>query len=189
MADKIRILGISGSLRADSYNTAALRAARELAPENTELQITDLADIPLYNQELRDREVPAAVARLSDAIQSADAVLFATPEYNYSIPGVLKNAIDWVSRQSPQPLAGKPAAVMSASMGMLGGVRAHYDLRKILVYLDVHFINKPEVMIAQAHQKFDASGALADDVTRDIVRQQMAALCDWSARLKREGEQ
>lgn len=195
MPEKIRILGISGSLRADSYNTAALRAAGELAPENTGLQIADLAEIPLYNQELRDREVPDAVARLSDAILSADAVLFATPEYNYSIPGVLKNAIDWVSRQSPQPLAGKPAAVMSASMGMLGGVRAHYDLRKILVYLDVHFINKPEVMIAQAHQKFDSSAALEDDlkltdeVTRDFVRQQMAALCDWAGRLKRGAQQ
>lgn len=189
MPDKLRILGISGSLRADSYNTAALRAAGELAPKNVELQIADIGDIPLYNQELRDRAVPDAVACLSDSIQSADAVLFATPEYNYSIPGVLKNAIDWVSRQSPQPLAGKPAAVMSASMGMLGGVRAHYDLRQILVYLDVHFINKPEVMIAQAQQKFDAEGALADDITRDFVRQQMAALCDWTERLKRGAQQ
>ncbi|WP_346840068.1 NAD(P)H-dependent oxidoreductase [Microbulbifer sp. SAOS-129_SWC] len=185
MSNKIRIVGISGSLRGESYNTAALRAAAELAPPNVELQIADLADIPLYNQELRDRELPAAVTQLSDAIAAADAVLFATPEYNYSIPGVLKNAIDWVSRQSPQPLAGKPAAVMSASMGMLGGVRAHYDLRKILVYLDVHFINKPEVMIAQAQQKFDASGALVDEMTRDFVRQQIAALCDWAERLQR----
>ena len=180
MASEINILGISGSLRHDSYNTAALRAAQELAPAGTRIEIADLSEIPLYDQDLRDKEVPQAVEKLSAQIVAADALLFATPEYNYSVSGVLKNAIDWQSRQSPQPFAGKPAAVMSASMSLLGGVRAQYDLRRIMIFLDVHFLNRPEVMIASAHERFDAEGKLTDETTREFVGKLVVALSEWT---------
>jgi len=180
------ILGISGSLRKDSFNTAALRAASELASamdSDVTIKIADLSDIPLYDQDLRDKQVPQSVEQLTQAIQAADAILFATPEYNYSIPGVLKNAIDWVSRQSPQPFTGKPAAVMSARMSMLGGARAQYDLRRIMVFMDVHFINKPEVMIAKAHERFDSDGHLTDEATREHIAKLLTALEVWANKL------
>lgn len=180
-----QILGISGSLRRGSFNSAALRVARALAPADMHVEIADLSQISLYDQELRDREVPAAVERLSTQIAQADGLLFATPEYNYSVSGVLKNAIDWVSRQKPQPFAGKPAAVMSASMSLLGGARAQYDLRRILVSMDVHFLNKPEVMIAQAHERFDSDGQLTHEATRDFVAQLLVALHDWTVRIQK----
>lgn len=183
MDNKIKILGISGSLRHDSLNSSALRAAQELAPEHIEISLADLHNIPVYDQDQRDQAVPTAVQTLSEQIQSADALLFATPEYNYSIPGGLKNAIDWISRQDPQPMAGKPAAVMSASMGLLGGARAQYDLRRVLIYLDVHFLNKPEVMIGQAHQRFEA-GKLQDESTAQHIKALVDALAAWTQTLR-----
>ena len=185
MSKSLNIVAISGSLRANSYNTAALRAAQEFAPVGVNIQLASLAGIPSYDQDQRDQSVPAAVEILSAQILAADAVLFATPEYNYSISGVLKNAIDWLSRQNPQPLAGKPAAVMSASMGILGGARAQYDLRRILIFMDVHFINKPEVMIGGAHERFDAQGKLTDESTRKHVAKQIAALADWTWQIQK----
>ncbi len=188
MINKIKVLGISGSLRQDSYNTAALRAARDSAPSNMDIEFADLSQIPLYDQDLRDQKVPAAVIKLTEQIRAADALLFATPEYNYSMPGVLKNAIDWVSREQSQPFAGKPAAIMSASMSLLGGMRAQYDLRRTMVYLDMHCLNKPEVMIASAHDRFDAEGRLTDETTREFIAKLVMALGDWTQKLK-AGEQ
>jgi chromate reductase len=183
----VTILGISGSLRKASFNSAALRAAKELAPEGVALTIHEgLRDIPPYDDDLRAGEgYPAAVQAFRAAIKAADAVLIATPEYNYSISGVLKNAIDWASRPPEQPFDGKPIAIMGASGGMLGTARAQYDLRKMFVFLNGHVLNKPEVMIAQAASKFDAEGRLTDETTRGLIAQQLAALRDWTLRLKR----
>ncbi|NLJ92935.1 MAG: NAD(P)H-dependent oxidoreductase [Aeromonadales bacterium] len=183
MSDKRRIVAFSGSLRADSYNTAALRAAMALAPKDCEIELLDISQLPLYNQELDGDAAPSLVRELAAKVADADAILFATPEYNYSIPGVLKNAIDWLSRQQPQPFADKPAAIMSASMGLLGGARAQYHLRQIMICLNVHFINKPEVMIAHAHQKFDNAGQLQDADTQEFIELLITSLMAWSRRL------
>ncbi|MEP4888923.1 MAG: NAD(P)H-dependent oxidoreductase [Aliiglaciecola sp.] len=183
MTTTTHIVAFSGSLRESSYNTAAIKAASELLPENTTLELLDISELPLYNQELDGEQTPKAVLDLAQKVANADAILFATPEYNYSVPGVLKNAIDWLSRQQPQPFAGKPAALMSASMSMLGGARAQYHLRQIMIYLDVHLINKPEVMIASAHDKFDENGKLTDQSTRDFIGKLMAALVSWRVQL------
>lgn len=183
MSDKQRIVAFSGSLRAASYNTAALRAAMTLAPADCEIELLDISQLPLYNQELDGDAAPPLVRELAVKVAGADAILFATPEYNYSIPGVLKNAIDWLSRQQPQPFTDKPAAIMSASMGLLGGARAQYHLRQIMICLNVHFINKPEVMIAHAHQKFDKAGLLQDAETQEFIELLITSLMAWSRRL------
>jgi chromate reductase len=184
MTNTLKVLGISGSLRRDSYNSAALRVARDNAPSDIQIECADLSQIPLYDQDVRDEGVPTAVATLVEQVKTADALLFAIPEYNYSMSGVLKNAIDWVSREQPQPFAGKPAAIMSASMSFLGGVRAQYDLRRSMVYLDMHCLNKPEVMIASAHERFDAEGKLTDEGTREHIDKLVVALGDWARRLQ-----
>lgn len=180
---KLRILGVAGSLRAQSYNRAALRAASELAPADVAVEIFDLAPIPLYNDDVRVRGFPPAVAALRSAIAQADALLLVTPEYNYSVSGVLKNAIDWASRPPDQPFNGKPAAIMGASPGRLGTARAQYHLRQMLVFLDVHVLNKPEVMIAGAAEAFK-EGRLVDETTRGLVRDLMVALAVWTRRLR-----
>ena len=181
---ELTFCAISGSLRSGSYNTAALRAAAELAPDGVKFVVAGLADIPIYSEDVKAAGFPAAVARLQQAIASADAVLIATPEYNYSISGVLKNAIDWVSRTDPQPFANKPVAIMGASPGALGTARAQYDLRRMCVYLDAHLLNKPEVMIGAAHTRFDADGRLTDQATRTFVASLVTALRDWTHRLQ-----
>lgn len=183
----MRVVGISGSLRKGSLNTAALRAAQELAPEGMTIEAAPIGDLPLYDDDLRAAGYPAPVERLRAQIASADAVLFVTPEYNYSIPGVLKNAIDWASRPPDQPFADKPVAIMGVTGGLLGTARAQYHLRQMLVFLNCHPVNKPEVMIGQAAQKFDADGRLTDEATREHVRKLLAALAEWTARLKGRG--
>lgn len=183
-ASPVKVLGISGSLRTGSYNTAALRAARDLVPEGMALETADIGDLPLYNDDVRAAGYPEPVRRFRDRIAAADALLFVTPEYNYSVSGVLKNAIDWGSRPPDQPFAGKPAAIMGASTSLLGTARAQYHLRQICVFLDMHPVNKPEVFIAQAAAKFDAEGRLTDPVARDLVGQLLVALRDWTRRLR-----
>lgn len=182
----VKILGISGSLRKASFNSAALRAAQELAPEGVQLTIhAGLRDIPPYDDDVRTGEgYPPAVKALRAAIKDADALLIATPEYNYSTSGVLKNAIDWASRPPEQPFDGKPIAIIGASGGLFGTARAQYDLRKMFVFLNGHVLNKPEVMIAQAATKFDADGRLTDETSRGLIAQQLAALRDWALRLR-----
>ena len=179
----IKVLGISGSLRAGSYNTAALRAARELAPNGMTVETFDLSAIPLYNDDVRAQGFPPEVQKFRDAIAAADALLFATPEYNYSIPGVLKNAIDWASRPPDLPFDGKPGAIMGASPGKIGTARAQYHLRQMCVFLNIHILNKPEVMIGGAAEAFDSEGRLVDETTRGFVRDLMAALAAWTRRL------
>jgi chromate reductase len=177
------ILGISGSLRAASFNTGLLRAAQELAPAGVSVTIADIGAIPLYNEEVYQAGFPAAVATLRAQVQAADAVILATPEYNYSIAAPLKNAIDWVSRPpAPQPFDGKPVAIMGASAGRLGTARAQYHLRQVLVFLNAHVLNKPEVMVGAAGQAF-ADGRLTAQTARDLIGQQLAALQALAVRL------
>jgi chromate reductase, NAD(P)H dehydrogenase (quinone) len=185
MADTrvVKVLGICGSLRKGSFNHAAVRAASELLPDGMSLTIAEIADIPLYNEDVRQAGFPPAVQRLREAIAAADALLFATPEYNYSVSGVLKNAIDWASRPPDQPFNGKPVAIMGATAGLWGTSRAQYHLRQSCVFLNMLPINKPEVLIAQAQNKFDAEGRLTDQTTRDLLAQLLVALRDWTRRL------
>lgn len=180
----LTILGISGSLRKGSYNTAALRAAIAVAPEGVSVETAEVGNLPLYDEDLRKEGYPPEVEALRARIAAADAVLFVTPEYNYSVPGVLKNAIDWASRPPAQPFDGKPVGIMGASTGALGTARAQYHLRQMLVFLNAFPLNKPEVMIAQAAGKFDEAGNLTDDTTRDFIRQHLVALATWTRRLR-----
>jgi chromate reductase len=179
----VKTLAISGSLRKGSYNTAALRAAAELVPDGMSLEIADISQIPLYNDDVRQAGYPPAVQTFRQQIAVADALLFATPEYNYSMSGVLKNAIDWASRPPDPPVLGKPAGIMGATPGMWGAARAQYHLRQCFVFLNMFPVNKPEVFIAQAASKFDAQGKLTDPATRDIIGQLLVALRDWTRRL------
>ncbi len=180
----LKVIALSGSLRAASYNTAALRAAQEVAPDGMSIEIAAIADIPFYNGDVQAAGIPGTVMALAEQLRAADALLICSPEYNYSISGVLKNTIDWLSRTPIQPFAGKPVAVMSASMSLLGGPRAQYDLRRAFVFLDALPINKPEVFIAQAQLKFDDQGRLTDEPTRGFIRQLLEALATWTRRLQ-----
>jgi len=174
--DKIAILGIVGSLRQGSYNHFALKAAQELLPDGATLSLVELGGIPLYNQDL-EAAPPDTVLAFKDRILAADAILFATPEYNYSLPGVLKNAIDWASRPyGKSAWTGKPAAVFGASVGAFGSARAQYHLRQILVALNMPVVNQPEVMIGNASRRFEEDGRLIDDTTRILIRKLLEAL-------------
>ncbi len=183
----IHVLGFAGSLREKSYNRAALRAAVELAPAGMEIEVFDLDPIPMYNDDVRERGYPAPVAEFRRKIAGADALLIAMPEYNYSIPGVLKNAIDWASRPPDPPLNDKPVAIMGASPGAIGTARAQYHLRQVCVFTNMHPLNRPEVMIARAHERFDQRGRLTDAETRDFVRALLVALAEWTLRLGPRG--
>ena len=182
-SSSLKILGLSGSLRKGSYNTAALKTAQALAPEGVSIEIASIGGLPLYDADIQAQGFPADVLSLAEQIRAADAVLIVTPEYNYSTSGVLKNAIDWISRVPNQPFAGKPIALMSASMSLHGGVRAQYHLRQIFVFLDGLVLNKPEVFIAQAHTRFDDQGTLTDEPTRGFVRQLVESLAVWTRNL------
>ncbi len=175
-AKGISVLAMCGSLRTGSYNRATLRTAIELKPPGMTIETADIGSFPLYNEDVRAQGFPAPVETLRRQIAAADALLFVTPEYNYSISGVLKNAIDWASRPPDQPFAGKPVAMMGAGAGMAGTARAQYDLRKCCVFLDMHPLNKPEVLIGQAQTKFDAEGRLIDEAARGFIRDLLVAL-------------
>ncbi|RMH70000.1 MAG: NAD(P)H-dependent oxidoreductase [Gemmatimonadetes bacterium] len=182
--NNLRILGIAGSLRQKSYNKMLLRAVQDVAPDHLLMNIFDLNDIPLYNGDVESEGDPPAVKHLKKAIDQADAVLFATPEYNYSIPGVLKNAIDWASRP-PRPLHGKPAAIIGATMGQYGTVRAQNHLRQVLTASqNMMVMNKPEILIAKAQEKFDKDGNLIDGLTRDFLGKFMHHFAQWVERFK-----
>jgi len=181
---QVKALAVSGSLRKGSFNTAALRAAVELAPDGMSVEIADISQIPIYNEDVRQQGFPAPVQKFREQILAADALIFATPEYNYSVPGVLKNAIDWASRPPDQPFNGKPVGIMGATPSLWGTARAQYHLRQSCVFLNMLPINKPEVLIAQAAAKFNDQGQLTDATTRDVIRQFMTALRDWTLRLR-----
>lgn len=176
----MNVLGISGSLRRGSFNTALLNAATELAPAGMTITPAPIGDLPLYDDDVRAAGYPPQVERFREAIRAADALLFVSPEYNRSISGVLKNAIDWASRPPSQPLDGKRALVMTAAPGGLGGALANHHLRQVLVYLNVHIMPGPEVMVAGAGTKFDAEGRLADEATRKFVAGQLARFMEYA---------
>jgi len=183
--DKIvHILGFAGSLRKQSYNKAILAAALEMVPENVTLEIFDLEGIPPFNQDL-ERQPPDKVKEFKSKIRAADAILIATPEYNYSIPGVLKNAIDWASRPyGDNAFDGKPVAIMGASIGALGTARAQYDLRRSFVFLNLFPLNQPEVMVPLAQDKVDSNGRVTDEKTRKKIRELLQSLAAWTRRMK-----
>ena len=180
----MNVLGISGSLRKASYNTMALRAAQRLAPAGMSIEIADLAEIPMFNDDVREHGLPAPVAELKARVKAADGVLIVTPEYNFSIPGVLKNALDWLSRPPEPPFDGKPVAIMGASPGPLGTARVQYDLRKVLVYMNTFTVNKPEVFIGQAASKFNAQGELTDEATAKFIGDLLLSLQKLHERLR-----
>ncbi len=172
----INILGFAGSLRKASFNKAILRSATGLLPENVALEIFDLEGIPPFNQDY-EKTPPDRVKEFKAKIKAADAILIATPEYNYSIPGVLKNAIDWASRPyGDNSFQGKPVAMMSASNGMLGGARAQYHLRQTFVFLDMHPVNRPEVFVSFVKQKLDANGNFIDEPGKKLIKDLLEAL-------------
>ena len=178
------ILGIPGSLRKASFNRHALVAAQALVPAGAALEIFELEGIPPFNQD-QEKQPPTRVTELKAKVRAADAILFATPEYNYSIPGVLKNAIDWASRPyGDNAWQGKPVAVMGASVGMLGSARAQYHLRQCFVFLNMYPVNQPEVLIASAAQRFNERGELTDETSRELIRKLLAELVAWTKRLK-----
>ena len=178
------ILGILGSLRKASFNRHALVAAQALVPAGAALEIFELEGIPPFNQD-QEKQPPTRVTELKAKVRAADAILFATPDYNYSIPGVLKNAIDWASRPyGDNAWQGKPVAVMGASVGILGSARAQYHLRQCFVFLNMYPVNQPEVLIASAAQRFNERGELTDETSRELIRKLLAELMAWTKRLK-----
>src|SRR5512140_3216109 len=178
----MKILGIPGSLRKASFNRMALNAANSLLPAGAQLEVFNLDGIPVFNQD-QDTAPPARVVEFKKAIRAADAILICTPEYNYSVPGVLKNAIDWASRPyGDSAWKGKPVAVMGASIGNLGTARAQYHLRQCFVFLDMPAVNQPEVMIGAAASKFDAAGNLTDETSKKLIGQLLGSLADLAKR-------
>lgn len=176
MDKTIKIVGFTGSLRKRSYNMAALRASKKLLPENTVLDIIDLSDLPFFNEDVEADGLPDSVVEFKNKLGQADAILIASPEYNFSIPPVLKNALDWASREDSLPLYGKPLAIMSASPSMFGGARVQYHLRQVCVQLNLIALNKPEVFIAKANTKFDEQGNLINDRSKESIRNLLEAL-------------
>jgi chromate reductase len=184
MNQPTRILGIAGSLRRQSYNRAALRAATQCAPEGVVVETFDLDGIPGFNEDL-EKSPPAQVVELKRRVRAADAILFVTPEYNYSVPGVLKNAIDWASRPyGDSAWSGKTAAIMGASVGMLGTARAQYHLRQCFVFLNMQPVQQPEVLIRECANKFDAQGNLTDDAAKKLIGTLLVNLMTLAKKLK-----
>jgi chromate reductase len=183
MADRnLNVIGICGSLRKGSFNRMVLNALPGWAPDGMKIsEAPPWADFPIYNADIQNSTgFPAAVQTLAEAVRAADGVIFVSPEYNYSIPGGLKNAIDWVSRVPNQPFVGKPVALISASAGILGGGRMQYDLRRCMIFLDALTLNKPEVFIGGAMQKFDdKTGQLKDEQAIGFIKQELAAFAKF----------
>jgi chromate reductase len=182
----LHLVTLLGSIRKGSLNAAVVRTLPELAPAGmTFSALPSVGDYPIYDADLQAEGFPAVVEEAAAAIRAADGVVIVSPEYNYSIPGGLKNALDWISRLKGQPFAGKPVAIQSVSAGLLGGARMQYHLRQSLVFLDAHVLNKPEVMIGQGTAKIDAeTGKLADEPTRQFITTQLAAFADYIVRLR-----
>jgi chromate reductase len=184
MADNLKILGVCGSLRKASLSMAALRACSGLMPAGMSMTIAQIGDIPMYNQDVFDAGVPQPAKRFYDEIAAADGVLIATPEYNFSLPALLKNAIDWVSKMPNQPFNNKPIALFSASQGPLGGARVQYDVRRILVQLWGLVLPRPEVFIGAAQTKFDKDGKLTDEATKKFLTELLAGFKPWIERMQ-----
>jgi chromate reductase, NAD(P)H dehydrogenase (quinone) len=183
VARVFNVVGFAGSLRHGSYNRALLRAATELAPSTLRIEIQELDEIPLYNGDIEAAGAPSSVGQLRDAIRRADGLLIATPEYNHGVPGVLKNAIDWLSRlPRDSVLNGKVAAVMGASPGMTGTARGQSQLRQAFVFTNTYALLQPEILVGRAHEKFDADGRLVHQATRDVLATFLERLAELIAR-------
>jgi chromate reductase len=180
---QIHVLGFSGSLRKKSMNTAMLRAAQELRPEGMQLEVFDLAPLPFYNGDVEALGFPEPVAAFRSRLAAADALLIATPEYNYSITGVLKNALDWASRGPNSPLFDQPVAMMGAGGGA-GTALSQMHLRQICVHNNMHPLARPQVLLARARDRFDVDGNLVDEEARQRIRELLAALAVWTRRLR-----
>jgi len=185
MNDPFLILGIAGSLREGSFNRAALRAAQSLAPAGATVETFDIKGLPGFSQD-DEATPPPQVVELKQRVRDADAILLVTPEYNYSVPGVLKNAIDWASRPyGDSAWTGKPVAIMGATVGTLGTARAQYHLRQMFVFLNMFAVNQPEVMLSQAHKAFDAKGNLTDEAAKKLISQLLEELVSLTRKLKK----
>ena len=182
----MKVLGISGSLRKASFNTAALKACGALMPAGMTLSIAEIGDLPLFNQDVFDAGLPEPVKRFRAAVAAADGVLIASPEYNFSVSAALKNAIDWASRPPNQVFQDKPIAIFSASAGPMGGARVQYDLRRILGQLWGHVLPRPEVFIGLAPGKFDAQGKLTDETTRKFLSDLLLGFSQWIPRMQKK---
>ena len=182
----MNVLGVSGSLRKASFNTAALKACGELMPAGMTLSIAEIGDLPLFNQDVFDAGLPEPVKRFRAAVAAADGVLIASPEYNFSVSAALKNAIDWASRPPNQVFQDKPIAIFSASAGPMGGARVQYDLRRILGQLWGHVLPRPEVFIGLAPGKFDAQGKLTDETTRKFLSDLLLGFSQWIPRMQKK---
>ena len=180
----IHVLALCGSLRKGSYNKSLLRAAVELAPASMRIEVAEIRAIPLYDEDIRAAGLPAPVVALREALARADAVLIATPEYNRSVPGVLKNAIDWASRPPDQPFAGKPLGILGASPGPLGTACSQFHLRQVAVAVDMHPLNQAQVFVGNAAKKFDGEGNLIDEDTRKYLAKHLEALAAWTRVLR-----
>jgi chromate reductase, NAD(P)H dehydrogenase (quinone) len=176
----MKIIGLCASLRSASLNRSLLRLAGESLPAEATLEIADWSCVPAFNADLLAKGWPPAVAELRERIRDADAVLVATPEYNFSLPGMFKNLLDWLSRGDDQPFSRKPVAILTASPGPVGGTRVQYDLRKVMLFMDAMVLAKPEVFVTSAASKFDPAGLCIDDTTRRFVADQMKALIKWT---------
>ena len=183
--EQLDVVGLCGSLRAASLNRLALYLAGELMPRGMCLDVLEIRDIPLFDGDVLAKGLPASVAQLRERIRRAHGVVLATPEYNFSIPGVLKNTLDWASRGDDQPFALKPVAILSASPGPLGGARVQYDLRRVMLFMNAQVLAKPEVFIGGAVGKFDADGRCNDEPTRKFVGDQMLSFQRWIGAVKR----
>ena len=182
-APKQTFVTLVGSLRKESVHAVIAKTLPELAPENVEIKALDsIGEFPHYNADVQESEgFPAVAEKMAAEIAAADGVIIVTPEYNYSVPGVLKNALDWISRINPQPLAGKPVVIQTASPGNVGGARAQYHLRQILLFFDARVLNKPEAMVGGAFSKIE-NGELTDQGTRDFLATQLKAFSEFAAK-------
>jgi chromate reductase, NAD(P)H dehydrogenase (quinone) len=180
----LKLLGISGSLRSQSYNSGALQAVASLIPEGVTFSIASLADLPFYNADVEQRGFPTAVERFRSDVAAADALIFAAPEYNFSVSGVLKNALEWLSRPPNPPAFGKPCALFGATVSPLGTARGQFHLRHICVSLNMIPINAPHVDVTNAKTKFDAESKLTDEPSIDLLRQLINELCALAVRLR-----
>lgn len=180
----LNVLGICGSLRKASLNRALLRAAQEEQPDGMAITLCDLHDIPLFNDDLLLPTPPEGVLKFRAAIAAADALILCAPEYNYSISGVLKNAIDWASRPPNPPLDGKPLALMGASPSLMGTIRGQLATRQVCIFTNMIAMNKPELFVSKAHEKFDSEGKLTDGETRQKLRAFLVAFAAWAGRVR-----
>ncbi|HHW68775.1 MAG TPA: NAD(P)H-dependent oxidoreductase [Tenericutes bacterium] len=173
---KIKIVGITGSLRQASYNKASLLAIKKLFENKIDFEILNLEAIPFFNEEMESGNIPDSVVDMNNKFKEADGIIIATPEYNFSYAPALKNALDWASRNNDYPLSGKPTAIYSCSMSLLGGVRAQYHLRQVAVALNMDVINKPEVCVMSCHKKFDGNLNLIDEQTIEMLKKLVETL-------------